>query len=397
MKRLNNSQPLSVTMTYRPLTTVLKIVSLGDLSTSQFYSQAAQEWVPDHTKAPVIDANGHQSDGTLRLHADFFIQDEDGLIDMSDLSPQIYWYVDDVATGQVSVTDPTQDYYKVGNDLYVRKNFTHLNGVKIYCEVHVTDPRNSQPIVLSDTVMLNGVLKAKDQYAITLLCDKTLKHYPLHAASPIYEIEAECRRGALLMDDRVAWFWDYSLNNGQTWLTIDDSCFWYVSGKNTKKLTVDMDYIESLMVRCRIGTENGASTAAPDVANEATASIAWRWPKITAQTFSYGGDRIFAENGSMRFGLIVHCQKHDDLTMEEKNHWLLSSWVIRQQGSNLAPLVLDEHGMEVDIPKSLLFGHSLEKFIPDPNLGMRGIYDIVGLSDGEAIELSNGHTFAIRS
>ncbi len=397
MKRLNNSQPLSVTMTYRPLTTVLRIEPLGNLSTTQFYSQAALEWFPDHTKTPVFDENGHQTDGTLRLHANYFIQDEDGLIDMADLSPQVFWYIDDAESGQVTDTDPTKDFYIVGRDLYVRKNFTHLAGAKVYCEVRVTDPRNSQPIVLSDTLQLNAVLKAEEQYSISLLCDKTLKHYPLHAASPIYDIEAECRKGAILYDDRVAWFWDYSDNMGQTWKAIDASCLWYVSGKNTKKLRVDMDYIESLMVRCRIGVTNGAQTAAPDVNNEATASIAWRWPKLNAQVFSYGGDRIFAENASMRFGLIVHCQKHNDLTTAEKKHWLLTSWVIRKQGSSASPVFLNEHDLEVDVPQSYLFGQNLEKFILDPNLGMRGVYDIVGLSGGDEIELSFGQTFAIRS
>ena len=106
----------------------------------------------------------------------------------------------------------------------------------------------------------------------------------------------------------------------QHWLTINNDCLWYVSGKNTATLSIDADFIDNLMVRCRIGIADGTSTAAPDLPNEATACIAWRYPKVIPTVFSYGGDRVFAENSFMTFGLIVHVAKHDDMTLEQKRH-----------------------------------------------------------------------------
>lgn len=391
MRKLNNSQPLSVTTIYRPLTTSLKIVSLGELPTTQFYYQSAREWFPDHTKNPVYDENGLQQDGILRLKADYFLQDEDDLLDTSTITPQIYWFVNGQ---QINNPDTSKDYYNVGNDLYVKKNLTHLEAATIRCDVEFTDPRNSQRIVLSDTLVLNAVLKAKDAWQINLLCDRTRKHYPITSTQTVYDFEAEVREGAILRNNEVSWFWDYSLDNGKTFKTINSDCLWYVRGLKTNKLTVDMDYIESLMVRCRIGSTK--TKTAPDMPNEATVSMAWRWPALKPEVFSYGGNRIFAENASMRFGFFVHVPKHSDMTEAQKQHWLTTSWVVRRQGSTAAPVVLNEHGMEVEIAQRFLTNNALGKFIPDPQIGVRGVYDVVAFHDGQLIELSNGQTFAIR-
>lgn len=392
MKRIYNSQPLSVTTIYRPLTTSLKIMAMGSLPTTQFYYQTAQEWFPDHAKQPVYADNGVQEDGILRLKANYFLQDEDDLIDTKSIIPQIFWYVDDT---QITFTDSSKDYYIVGSDLYIKKNFTHLDGVNVRCDVMFTDPRTSTPIVLSDTLVLNAVLKAKDAWQITLLCDRTRKHFPITSEQTIYDFEAEVREGAILRNDDVAWFWDYSLDNGKTYNAITSDCLWYVSGLGTPKLTIDMDYIESVLVRCRIGSTKSAKT--PDLPNEATVSMAWRWPALKPEVFCYGGNRIFAENASMRFGFFVHVPKHDDMTEAQKRHWLVTNWIVRRQGSTTNVVDLNKHGLEVDIAQRFLMNNALGKFIPDPQIGLRGVYDVVAFHDGEIIQLSGGDTFAIRT
>lgn len=392
MKRLNNSQPLAVTTIYRPLVTSCKIVALGDLPTTQFYYQSAQEWLPDHSKEPTFDEDGIQQDGRLRLHAEYFIQDEDDLLDTASITPVVTWYVDG---NQISVTDTSKDYYIVGTDLYMRKNLTHLEGVTVRCDAQFTDPRNSQPIIMSDTLVLNAVLKAKDAWQIILLCDRTRKHYPITTEQTQYDFEADVREGAILRNDVVSWFWDYSVDNGVTYNEITSACLWYVSGLGTRKLTIDMDYIEKILVRCRIGSKK--TLTSPDLPNEATASMAWRLPALKAETFCYGGNRIFAENESMRFGFFVHVPKHSDMTEEQKRHWLLTSWCVRKQGSTTGIVNLDEHGMEVDVAQRFLTNNALGKFIVDPQIGLRGVYDVVGTSDGQEIQTSRGDTFAIRT
>jgi len=131
----------------------MKIVILGGMSSLQFYRQTTQEWLPDHTVAPVIDAHGQQTDGTLRLKAEYTIYDVDENLDVQSIVPQIYWYINDT---QVTTTDTTADYYLVGDLLYVRKNFTHQNGVKVYCECRFVDTRTSAPQIMSDTLSLSS-------------------------------------------------------------------------------------------------------------------------------------------------------------------------------------------------------------------------------------------------
>ena len=45
--------------------------------------------MPDHTKSPVIGSDGVQSDGALRLKADYSIIDPDGMIDFNVFSPVV--------------------------------------------------------------------------------------------------------------------------------------------------------------------------------------------------------------------------------------------------------------------------------------------------------------------
>ena len=208
---------------------------------------------------------------------------------------------------------------------------------------------------MSDTLSLSAVLQADEQWSINILCDRTRKHFPLSAATTIYTFEAEARLGGVDKTAQVAWFWDYSLDAGVTWLAITDDCLWYVNGKNSATLAVDMDFIEDILVRCRIGVNNGTSTAAPDIHNEATAAIAWRFPKILPTVFSYGGNRVFPESAWMTFGMMVHVAKHNDMTAEQKRHWLMPNWGIRQQGSTNPPEMLGEYGMEVTVPGNKLF------------------------------------------
>lgn len=394
MKRLNNSQPLAVTTTYRPLNTAMHIEVLGGLSTVQFYRQTVQQWIPDHSVVPVIDEHGTQTDGALRLKAVYSIIDPDNNLNTDTLVPQIFWYVNGV---QVTSTDSTQDYYIAGNILYVRKNFTHQLGANIYCECRFTDTRTSSPFVLSDTLPLSAILQADEQWSINILCDRTRKHFPLHAVTTIYTFEAEARQGSADKTDAVAWFWDYSVDNGVNWLTINNDCLWYVSGKNTATLSIDADFIDNLMVRCRIGIADGTSTAAPDLPNEATACIAWRYPKVIPTVFSYGGDRVFAENSFMTFGLIVHVAKHDDMTLEQKRHWLMCDWAVRRQGSNDDPVPLGAYGLEVVVPRQYIYDNAGTKFIVDPRCSIRGPYDILADPSGEVFQSASGHELAVRT
>lgn len=392
MKRLNNSQPLAVAVQYAPLNTSMQIVPQGGMSTTQFYRQTTQQWIPDHTHPYAYDDNGALVDGPLTLVADYSINDADNVLDTSTLYPTVFWFVDDT---QITDTDASKDYYLSGSALVVRKNFTHLKGVMIYCECHFTDTRTGSPFVLSDSLQLFAILHADELWSLQILNDRTRKHFPLAGGDTLYTFEAEARIGSIDKTDLVAWFWDFSEDNGASWHEIDGECLWYVSGKNSNILTVDMDFTENILLRCRINTSS--TGIAPDIPNEATSSIAWRFPSLRPVVFSYGGDRVIAETAEMTFGLIVHNPKHDDLTLAQQREWLLCDWMLRKQGSKDSPMSLYESDVEVSVPEHLLRNESDIKYIADPQCSLRGPFFKLQTSSGDDIQSSSGDTITARS
>lgn len=391
MKKLQNSQPLAVSTTFRPLNTSLHIVALGGMSMQQFYRQTQGTWMPDHSKASVINAEGIQTDGALRLKAQYNINDPDDVIDFNVFRPQVYWFVDG---NQVTDIEDTKDYYVADDILYVRKNYTHKQGAMVYCELRFTDTRTGIPQVISSTTSLSAVLQADESWAVNILCDRTMKHYPLNARSTIYSFEAEAKRGNEDKSASVKWFWDYSLDNGKTWKAIDTNCYWYVDGVNTRTLRIDADYIDNIMVRARISSDT--SLSAPNMPNAATASLAWRWPKIVPAVFCYGGNRVFKDTQSMTFGIIVHVAKRSDMSEADKRAWLYCNWNIRKQGSADAAKSVGEYGYEATVKAIDLYSMSGVKYIVDPGVMIRGTYDAIANSSGEVLANSSGNIFCVR-
>ncbi len=383
MKRINNSQPLSVVTQFRPLSTSMNIEVMGGLSVMQFYKSTSLQWLPDHSVEPTFDSTGGQTNGTLRLKATYSVIDPDELLNVEKLSPQVFWYVNDE---QITTNDVSADYYITDNILYVRKNFTHTQGAVVSCECRFTDVRTNTPFVLSDSIPLTAVLQADEQWSLTMLCDKTQKHFPIFADTSIYTFQAEAKLGNNVKDDSVAWFWDYSLDNGVTWKEIDDECYWYVSGKNSSALKVDMDFIESITVRVRIAEDSTATTPSLKVA--ATASCAWRMPILRPNVFCYGGSRVFSNTEFMTFGVQVHVNNHDDLTIAQQKAWLMFDWAKRLQGST-TKTTLHEAGQECTIPGSDLFNMENKKYIIDPQLSIRGVYDVLADSSGNLFQVGS--------
>ncbi len=392
MKRISNSQPLAVATQFRPLSTSIFIEVLGGLSTVQFYRQTVQEWVPDHSIAPVLNDDGAQIDGVLRLKANYSIIDPDGLVDVESLKPQVFWFVNG---SQITTTDESSDYYIANDILYVRKNFTHQTGATVYCECRFTDTRTASPLVLSDTLLLSAVLQANEQWSLSLLCDKTRKHFPINAATTLYQFEADVKLGSYSKNSEVAWFWDYSVDNGVTWKEIDENCLWYVSGLSSSILTIDMDLIDDITVRVRIATSTTAT--APDLPNIATASCVWRYPILQPVVFSYGGNKVFVETTDMTFSVICHVAKHNDMTEAQKREWLMFNWCIRTQGLTSGLTLLKEYDLECVVPGTRLFSKSSQKFIVDPQLSLRGVYDAMADHDGNIIQTSAGDIITYRT
>lgn len=391
MRKISNSQPLSIAVQYDPLHTAFSIRPKMGMSTMQYYKQTVGRWIPDHTHDYAYGDYNAVVDGPLVLEPVFQVADPDGLVSEDSVTHNFYWYADGVA---VTSSSPSSDYYIQDDRLVVRRNFTHLEGARIRCDCKFVDPRTGGTSVLSDSIQLSAVLQADEQWSVYILNDRTHHHHPLSAASSLYTFEAQASLGGVDKSDVVQWFWDFSEDLGATWNEFSEDTLLYVSGKNTRLLTIDADFSESVVVRCRIASEVGAPV--PDVPNSATASLAWRFPLLTPQVFSYGGDKLMANDKEMRFGLIVHYANHADLSLDQQREWLICNWKLRIQGVSDSAVSLSQADVEVSVPASAIRNPSGFRYVADPNCAFRGAFCRLQSSSGEDLASSSGQLLTAR-
>lgn len=395
MKRLNNSRPLSVAVLYAPLSTSCHIVALNGMPTMQAYRGTT--FVPDHTAAVAYDAvTGQQVNGALRLRAEWSMVDPDGLLMASDVAPTVRWTVGGVA---VTTTDTTQDYYIDGVDLVVRKNIVVTDVVDVDVEVTITDPRNGAVYKTLAHQSLASSLQEDMPWRLYIIAPRVTRHAPLTAGSTSYQFSAKAMHGdtdATASTD-ILWEWTWSEDGGVTWRAIGDEekATWCAGGENTSTLNVDADFTERITVRVRIkDSATGVWKAA-----EATATLAWRWPDITATAFSPNGDKLLAKTTEVQMKLLAHNKRHGELTDTQIDEWLVCSWEMRRQGvqpTASSPAVSLGYGATTRVSAADIRAQNA-KVIIAPKVSMRGAYALLQDSAGNYLQTSTGDYIAARS
>lgn len=415
MKRLNNSQPLAVATQYAPLSTSIYLVTEGGMSLSQYYHKTTNEWMPDHTHAPAMKVqNGVEclSDGPLSLRPEYHVIDPDGLLEDGDLVPQVYWFVNDA---QVTSTESTADFYVSDHKLVVRKNFTHKEACTVRCECRFVDTRKNEPFTLQTSVTLNAVLLADEKWSVKIVSDRAQKFFPLGTGGYRFRFRGEARLGNTDMssatDDTeglvpsVEWLWTYSSDNGQTWKTIvpvegnvtEETCLWYVGGKDARDIEVDARYTEGILLRLQIRAKfvshdsNAAKVLQPCMA---TASLSWRWPDVRPQVVCYNGDQVRPRDVFKVFGTLIHVAGRSDMTEEEKKEWVMPKWIVRKQGVMEDGAYLGSCGQGISVDANLLRSKTGVVYVVDADCVMRGALDAVAVG-GEPIAV-RGEVMCVR-
>lgn len=303
-RRINISQPTVIETDLTPLSDNFFIDSSDTLEQWYYDNHEPTEsgYSPDRLLTPLV--------LTPRVSA----VDIDSGTEYTPTINLINWYVSefDATTGTWGVEElitsstTTDDYYKSGTNLVVRKNVSYTYGVTIKCQVEYLDPRDSGVrYILQDSISLSTNRDATIIYpTLDVTGEHTVEYRPLSDATSQFTFNAKAYIGAEDKTDELYFVWyAYDETNDTETPIADLDCFVSVSGQNNKTLTVDALYADNLTIVLRAKESPSASNLYP---SKCFRSLVWMLPKMDAKTVCTNGSAV-REGGSatMHFEQII--------------------------------------------------------------------------------------------
>ncbi len=320
-----------------------------------------------------------------------------------------YTYVLNESTGvyaetEITSTTNTDDYYKSGTTLVVRKNVATNTGVEIRCVVDYVDPRST-----NDTIRLTASVKlTTNQDAtvnmpfITVLAEKNTPYNPLGTASSQKTFVAKAMVENADKTNDVYFLW-YATDDTHTTETLIDEtttisgvsvpvfpC--YVSGQGTSTLVVDALYTEKINIICRCKASSSAST--PLYPSKRYLTMSWDVPSLDSITYTNDGSAVNLASNGKRFRQIVNA---DGKTLNDSivGSNLLFKWTKYRTSilSNNSPQAdVIGWGTEMFLESSDLINVKTNGQMPSTIVGaevyLRGAYEVVYDRSGNPVTSS---------
>jgi len=330
-RRINISQPTVIETDLTPLSDNFFIDN----------SDALEQWYYDNHEPT---ESGYSPDRLLTplvLMPKVSAVDSDSGVEYTPTIYLIHWYVSeyDASTGtwdterEITSSSATEDYYKSGTNLIVRKNVSYTYGVSIKCQVEYIDPRDSGVhYMLQDSISLSTNRDATIIYpTLDVTGEHTVEYKPLSDATSQFTFSAKAYIGAEDKTNDLYFVWyAYDEASGVETPIANLDCFVSVSGQNNNTLTVDALYTDNLTIVLRAKESPNAANLYP---SKCFRSLVWMLPKMDAKTICTNGSAV-REGGSatMHFEQIITVKGHDLEDSVIKKH-LAFLWKYRKLSS----------------------------------------------------------------
>lgn len=228
---------VSAYILYQPLSISLSLEVAGG-SLNQNRNGLTGEYEPDRTLFP------------LMLRPRLTLTDPDGLLDQGDHSSDLIdtrWYIGSDESGE-RITTQTEGFvlgsYGV---LTVKRNVEPSQPLTLFFSCAFIDPRTGKTFRKTSVTTLSSV--ASVQFNLSLEIDAALKM----AVSPFRnnqtrKITATMHNGTEVVEDGDAvYLWQ--VRDGASFRSITEDDLFYVSGQNTRSLTIDRRFIDRETIR----------------------------------------------------------------------------------------------------------------------------------------------------
>lgn len=222
---------------YQPLSVSLSLEVAGG-SLNQNRNGLTGEYEPDRSLFPLV------------LRPRLMITDPDGLLDQGDHSSDLVdtrWYIGSDESGEM-ITSQT-DGFTLGTygTLTVKRNVAPDQPVNLFFSCAFIDPRTGKTFRKTCVTTLSSVSSV--QFNLSLEIDAALKM----AVSPFRnnqtrKITATMHNGSdIVADTDAVYLWQ--VRDGASFRSITADDLFYVSGQNTKTLTIDRRFIDKETIR----------------------------------------------------------------------------------------------------------------------------------------------------
>lgn len=229
---------------YTPLSLSLYMDEVGG-SLSQRKDGMTNSFDPDRTLFPMM------------LRPRLTVTDPDGIVAAGDHTGDLIdcrWYIGSDDTGE-RITADTEGF-TVGEygTLTVTRNVEPSLPLNLFFTCAFLDPRTNKPYRKTYLVTLTSVLGTEAALAVEIDAAKKMACSPFRTNTE-RTITATLRNGAEEVDADLATFCWEVLEEGE-WRAIDEEDLFYVSGQDTKALTIDRAYIDKEFIRVVAANKN---------------------------------------------------------------------------------------------------------------------------------------------
>ncbi|MCC8154796.1 MAG: hypothetical protein LIP01_11720 [Tannerellaceae bacterium] len=307
---------------YDPLN-VSKSMEFEGGGTKQVYYADSKTYMPNRELTP------------LTLQPVIIISDPDGIIPTGDKAGSlsaVRWFVGSTDSGN-QITSLNTDYILGKNgSLIVNKNVPHESPVTLIFEGEFYDSRRMSSISIDMTVLLSTTSNAETAAGPSLTIDRprAWRFNPLKGMGNQF-VSCQLFLQEEEVPDTNARYWWYVVEKGKERLIGSDELdFFYVSGQNTKTLTVNPEFLKEKLFRCRAEYYEGTAPTSPtDTAAEVNTKFIRRFPKsLYVKPNVLTGSIILAATKTVKAEAIVGTKGGVVTDPEKFFHirWLLNSW-----------------------------------------------------------------------
>lgn len=248
---------------YDPLNVTKSLREVGG-TVKQVYYADSHTYVPNRELTPLV------------LQPVIVITDPNNILSGGDKAGQLAssaWYAGGISEANritaLQLPENTGEPYVLGSNasLVVRKNVSRETPVTLFFKGEFYDSRRGSNVSVSMSILLSTTSNSESMPSPTLVLSKPAgwTYNPLKGTGNQTVSAQLYQSGSAIADSHARYWWYVIENNRERLIGSSNTDFFYVSGQDTKTLSLNPEYMKNVMIRCKAQYYGDTKPTAPGI------------------------------------------------------------------------------------------------------------------------------------